>query len=69
MNTPGTEPAAKLGFAIADMLLKTLVAKGVLTEAEVNGLLEGCAKTLEGDTTHSGKLAASFLREWMLPKH
>lgn len=68
VGSPGTEGAARLSLAIVDQLLRTLVAKGTLAQTEVDGILEACAKSLEGEKTLAGERAAAFVRQWMIPK-
>ena len=62
------EAAAQASFAILDQLICTLVAKDILTQAEVNSILQRSVDVLEQSKTSSGQLAASFLRQWRLPK-
>ena len=62
------EVAAQASFAVLDQLMRTLVAKDILTQLEINNILQRSVDMLEQSKTTSGQSTADFLRQWRLPK-
>jgi hypothetical protein len=63
---PGTPEAGLLGFAFADALADVLVAKGILTPDDIEGILRTVADRLQQSNKHVPVKAASFIRDSML---
>jgi hypothetical protein len=68
-NAPGTEDAAYLAFTLLDDLLKLLVRKGVITNAECVALLDEAANNGSKQTRAIAKRTAGFIRDTMIPEH
>ncbi len=62
-KAPGTQEAAYLGIAILDELLTVLVAKNVLTKADIATLLDTVSDRVSKSTSYPAKPSARVLRQ------
>ena len=67
-KAPGTDEAAFLAFVIVDALIIKLIAKGVLTRADVIAIYEALADSVSEEPRALGKRGAELIRE-MIAKH
>ena len=65
---PGGSESAYLGFAIVDSLCDLLVEKGVLSRADLDGMLAQLHTRLDKGTDFMGKRSAKFIADSMLRK-
>ncbi len=65
---PGTLEASFLSFAILDELLTVLVAKNVLTKADIATLLDTVSDRVSKSTRATAKPSAGVLRQMIAKK-
>lgn len=59
---PSNQASAQAALALVDQLLRTLTAKGVLSEGEARDIIAASVDDLKGRQTTSGEEAAAFLK-------
>ena len=62
-NAPGTNEAAYLSFMLTDELIRLLVDKGVIAEADVSALLTSLLKGVEQDGRTLAQSSAQVVRD------
>jgi hypothetical protein len=68
-DAPGTEDAAHLSFRMIDGLIDLLIAKGVITRAEVVTLFSQILNDLGKDSRAVAQRNIGYVRDTMIPKH
>jgi hypothetical protein len=64
---PGTDTAAYLGYTLLEHLIKLLISKGVITDAERVTLLNQAIDDIGKQPRSIGKLAIDHIKNTMLP--
>ena len=65
---PATKDAANIGFALLDELVRTLVAKGILSESEVVSMLDAAAERMTASKKSDASISAAYIRDRILRK-
>jgi hypothetical protein len=65
---PGTREAGNIGFALVDELLRTLVARSIISEDDVTAMLKAAADRMIASRKSDAMAAGTQIRDRMLGK-